>query len=71
MFERKYGVKSRDTGTVGTEGYKFRTPLVPAFWAWYFEHVEMMAGVASKGWVVEEFVPKGSKKWKRLMNLED
>ena len=71
MFKRKYGVKSKDTGTVGTEGYKYRTPLMAAWHAVCYEWVEWRAGVKSKGWVVEEYVPKGSKKWNRIMNLED
>lgn len=71
MFKRKYGVKSLDTGTVGTEGHRFLTPLGAAYWAVHFEYVEFRAGIQSKGWVVEEYVPKGSKKWDRIMNSED
>ena len=70
MFEKKYGIKSRDTRSVGTEGHRFRTPWMAALWCTYFEFVEWRAGVDSEGWVVEEYVPKGSKKWKKLMNLE-
>ena len=70
MFPRKYGIKSRDTGTVGTEGYRFRTSIVPALYCVWFEWIEDMAGVDSKGWVVEEYVPKGSHKWNSIMNQE-
>lgn len=71
MFPRKYGVKSKATGSIGSEGYRFRTPLMAAAWASYFEYVEWRAGVKSNGWVVEEYVPKGSKKWNQIMNQEN
>ena len=68
MFPRKYGVKSRDTGTVGAEGHRYRLPWTAAYWAWYFEFVEARAGIKSNGWVVEEYVPKYSKKWVKIMS---
>jgi hypothetical protein len=59
MFERKYRVVSDDTGPGG--GWIYRSKYIAGFWAAYYEYVEAMAGIQSKGWHVQELVPVSRK----------
>lgn len=56
--EKKYRVVSNDTGP--GVGWPHRSKYVAGWWAAYFEYVEAMGGIESKGWKVQERVKRES-----------
>jgi len=59
MFEKKYRVVSNDTGP--GVGWPYRSRWVAAWYAAYFEYVEAMSGIQSKGYKVQMRVPVSTK----------
>lgn len=53
-LEKKYRVASNDTGP--GVGWPYRFSLQAGWWASYYEYVEGMAGIESKGWKVQKRV---------------
>lgn len=62
---KRFRVVSNDTGP--GIGWPYRFALQAGYWAAYFEYIEFRAGIKSAGWKVQEFVPKHSKKWNKLV----